>query len=885
MLHVDLRSVVLGAAICFLSLAVARAAVRHAHHGVPGYVAWLVSDLLFGAGLLAFGLRAVLVPAHFSIIAANLLCIAAMELRYDGVRRFLALPPVRSVALVPHVVVSLLVVASAYDWGALASHTPTLRYVAVQLLMAYIAIRTTWVLLRPRRRDAAKETLTLAITSALMTVASLGAIGIVVTRPLGRSPFALEHPVAWYFWFLIGLAIVWSLSSLHAAGTWVFERLRQSEERFRLTIDEAPVGMAIVALDGRFVRVNHSLCDITGYPPAELTGLTFQSITHPEDLDADLALARRLVRAEIPRYQLAKRYVRKDGSLIAVRLHVALVRHRNGSPLYYIAQVEDVTTEKRAESVSQRLATVVRHSNDAITTQDLDGNILTWNGSAELMYGYSEAEALKMNIAAIVPEGNTEALAYLDAIRRGDEAPSLEVKRQARDGRILDVWLTTTPLFDKGHPVAVATIERDVTERKVRDNERQYHLDAMERFYRVSSLFLSDESPQAILQEILETAIAIAHADSGNIQVLDAASSTLEVVAHRNLSESWLRYWARIQKGTGACGTALATGHRTVVEDVTRSPIFVGTEALDVQLAADIRAVQSTPLISRSGTPLGMISTHWRSPHRMSEQTVQLLDLLARRAADILERVQMEEALRGAIQERDRVLGIVAHDLRNPLTSILMQSQAMHRIGPEPERRNQRPAQVIARAATRMNRLIRDLLDVTRIEAGTLTIEAGRLSPSALAAEAVDMQLALAASASIDLRLDVPRDLSDVWGDRDRLLQVFENLIGNAIKFTRSGGQVTVTARPIDSAVLFCVKDTGNGISAEDLPHVFDRFWQAAASSGRLGAGLGLPITKGIVEAHGGRIRVESTVGRGSSFYFSIPTRRPAVERAPHVVH
>jgi signal transduction histidine kinase len=132
---------------------------------------------------------------------------------------------------------------------------------------------------------------------------------------------------------------------------------------------------------------------------------------------------------------------------------------------------------------------------------------------------------------------------------------------------------------------------------------------------------------------------------------------------------------------------------------------------------------------------------------------------------------------------------------------------------------------------------------------------------------------------SIDLRLAPARDLPDVWVDRERLLQVFENLIGNAMKFTQSGGRITVGAEVSQQEVHFWVKDTGAGISPEDLPHVFDRFWQAAAGAGRLGAGLGLSITKGIVEAHGGRIWVERTAGQGSHFYFSIPTGQPQEDR------
>ena len=128
------------------------------------------------------------------------------------------------------------------------------------------------------------------------------------------------------------------------------EALQESEERFRLTIDEAPIGMALVALDGRFVRVNRALCEIVGYSSDELTGLTFQAITHPDDLDADLALAGQLARGEIPRYQLGKRYIRKDGTIVDIQLSASILRSREGAPLYYIVQIEDITERKRAEA-------------------------------------------------------------------------------------------------------------------------------------------------------------------------------------------------------------------------------------------------------------------------------------------------------------------------------------------------------------------------------------------------------------------------------------------------------------------------------------------------------------------------------------------------------
>jgi PAS domain S-box-containing protein len=657
------------------------------------------------------------------------------------------------------------------------------------------------------------------------------------------------------------------------------EEIAEAAARTREVIELSPDAFFLADMDLRISEVNAAACKMLGCERDGLVGKTFFDLVRPEDASRlEQAKAAMMATGEVHRGEWVQ--VRNGGSTGVVEITANILP---GGRLQAFAR--DITERKRAENIRQRLATIVQQSNDSIISQDLNGNILTWNPAAERLYGYSEAEALAMNITATVAEGDTEMLAHLDAARCGRQTAPVEVKRRAKDGRLLDVWWAAAPLFEDGHQVGIVTTARDITERKQLEHERQSHLDAMERFYRVSALFLSEEPAGAILRELLDTAIAISQADCGNIQILDPASGHLEIVAHRNLPDWWLNYLNGADAaGHGAYGTAFVARERVVVEDVTQSPVFVGTEFLDIQLKAGIRAVQSTPLISRSGALIGMFSTHWKAPHRMPEQTLRLLDLLARRAADLIERVRMEAALRDAVQARDHILGIVAHDLRNPLSLIMMQSRRMHRPSSEPERRDQKPSEIISRAAARMNRLIQDLLDVTRIEADRLPIERQPLSPGALAAEAVDMEVTLAATSSIDLRLALATDLPDVWVDRDRLLQVFENLIGNAMKFTRSGGRITVGAEARDHEVLFWVRDTGAGISAEDLPHVFDRYWQAAAGAGRLGAGLGLAITKGIVEAHGGRIWVESTAGQGSSFYFSIPTAPPEEDR-PHMIH
>ncbi|MDX2089336.1 MAG: HAMP domain-containing sensor histidine kinase [Kofleriaceae bacterium] len=215
------------------------------------------------------------------------------------------------------------------------------------------------------------------------------------------------------------------------------------------------------------------------------------------------------------------------------------------------------------------------------------------------------------------------------------------------------------------------------------------------------------------------------------------------------------------------------------------------------------------------------------------------------------------------------MLAVVAHDLRNPVNVIRLATDRLQSDAEESERGASRPLQSIMRATDRMSHLIQDLLDVSQIEAGQLRIDHTRMSGTAFLAETVESLRALAKSAALEITLELDRDIPEICGDHERLCQVIENLIGNAVKFTSEGGRIAVGARRHGEAVLYYVADTWCGIPPESLPHVFDRFWQAKTDGH--GAGLGLPIVRGLVEALGGRIWVESTPGLGSTFFFTIP--------------
>lgn len=234
-------------------------------------------------------------------------------------------------------------------------------------------------------------------------------------------------------------------------------------------------------------------------------------------------------------------------------------------------------------------------------------------------------------------------------------------------------------------------------------------------------------------------------------------------------------------------------------------------------------------------------------------------------------------AAEAAVNARDEVLRIVAHDIGNSLSAVKIHTMVLERTLPaDGQAEARKRTEAIRNLTQQMDRLRQDLLDVAAIEAGRLSFEPHETALGEVVDEVLGTVAGMAAEKGLTLESDVPDDLPAVWADRERLHQVLGNLVGNAVKFTGEG-RVRVTARLDPEAgedghpgVRVVVEDTGPGISAEHLPHVFDRFWQAR-STRRAGAGLGLAIARGVVEAHGGRIHATSAPGQGTTFEFTLP--------------
>lgn len=252
---------------------------------------------------------------------------------------------------------------------------------------------------------------------------------------------------------------------------------------------------------------------------------------------------------------------------------------------------------------------------------------------------------------------------------------------------------------------------------------------------------------------------------------------------------------------------------------------------------------------------------------------VLVTDVTAFKRAQLAAEEERQKAL-AAIALRDEVLAIVSHDLKNPLSAIGLTAHMLTLVRPDDQEKLGAMATRIKRSTDMALHLIQDLLSFAKIQSGALELEKESTTIDGIFSPVMDMMQIQADAKHLRLEVEIPVRLPEVFVDGDRVGQVFSNLLGNAVKFTPEGGSVNVSARVTDDQIEVVVSDTGPGIPPEDIPRVFDRFWQATRTR-KSGAGLGLSIVKGIVEAHGGKVWVDSCIGKGSMFHFTLPVAKP----------
>ncbi|HET9598563.1 MAG TPA: ATP-binding protein [Anaeromyxobacteraceae bacterium] len=572
----------------------------------------------------------------------------------------------------------------------------------------------------------------------------------------------------------------------------------------------------------------------------------------------------------------ARRYALDDLAFaedVARRIATALESSR-------LHQEAQRATEALRESERRFRAVLDQVSDYAIFVLDTEGRVASWSAGARLLKGWSQEEILGRSFDAFFPP---------EDVARG--APSAELARARRDGHFEDEgWrvrkdgsrflanVVVTALYDEGgRLLGFVKVARDVTEKRRSARNRDF-------IDRATRELGSDLDPVAALGRLVHLAVP-RMADVCGVDLAREDGSAGEFVTAAAVDEP-----TRCAFVESRLRFPVPPGRSSEVVEALRSgrPVFfpeVGERELDAigrapehreaVRAVGVQSFMAVPLRSR-GQAYGSIVFAMTTPGRHFDAVdLQVATELARRAELAIDNGRLFSEMQRAVRARDHVLAVVSHDLNSPLTAIQLSSDAVAQVVATggATASVQRHLDGIQRGTRRARRLVQDLLDMASIRAGQLAVHAAREDARSLLDEAVEAHEPAARQKDVSLSARGQHG-SIVQCDRGRVLQVLSNLIGNALKFCGPGARIDVSLEPAEAFATFTVRDTGPGISPEALAQVFDAYWSTARSRSD-GTGLGLFISKGIVEAHGGRIWIESRLGEGTVVRFTIPAARP----------
>jgi PAS domain S-box-containing protein len=528
---------------------------------------------------------------------------------------------------------------------------------------------------------------------------------------------------------------------------------------------------------------------------------------------------------------------------------------------------------------SALLAAIVAASDDAIVSKDLNGIITSWNRGAERIFGFSAEEAVGNPITIIIPPDRAgEESRVLAKIRSGEAVDHLETVRRRKDGTLLDVSITVSPIrSEEGVVIGASKIARDITEQRRAARRLREEIRIVETLNRVGSTVAATLDREGVVQAVINAVTDLTNAAFGVFYYRGARETGEEYMRH-SLSGPSKDAFARLPPSlTTELFKPTLTGERSIrLADIAAEEPFAAGLLRDGTPVLPMRSYLAVPVLAASGQVLGGLFFGHPEVDMFTERHQRLTEGIAGWAGVALENARFYEEANEANRMKDEFLAVLSHELRTPLNAIMGWADMLTSTRMDQESRL-RALHSIQRNARVQAQLIEDLLDVSRIVAGKLALRHEHVDLAMVVSAAIedlraemhDKQLALAAT--------IADDPVVVTGDAQRLQQIVWNVLSNAIKFTPIGGSIEVMLGRVGEQAEVVVRDTGQGITAEFLPHVFDRFRQADSSTTRRhgGLGLGLGIVKHLIEAHGGIVTAASEgIGKGATFTVRLPLRR-----------
>ena len=719
--------------------------------------------------------------------------------------------------------------------------------------------------------------------------AVLAAIGVSAPAMLGGTSDDLAVPLLLAAVLLVVAIAVHEVVGRIRAEAVGAERmameLQGREERLRITVEAAQVGLALVGADGGWLLVNERLCVILGRSRAELLHLTVVDVTSEHDQGAISEALSMLRSGDILRWEAELHQVRGDGGRVPVEITIAAVSDHPGGERVLLVQETDVSTRKRVEGLRDGLV-AVRHTIVSATT---------WEQAAPQLLGALCAH-LDWDLAQYwAVDTDLQALRLRQAWHR-DGAAFEEFHNQSRrlsiasgEGLLGRVWQSGIPAAQED--MSVATDYDRVAVALQAGLRSAVAFPVITGGSVIGVVEMLTHQPRMIENDLV-TMLSTAGGEIGNfIRRAETAQALRRSEAdHRAIFERSPIGIARISSEGELleANTALLTmlEHDFQVmrshawPDLLRAYDQAAARARFSPLLAGISEGKSVQV--RAGTGGGnwlwlqLSATSIPDASGRPEHVLVMVEdvTVVREAQDKLgEALESQRSANATLEKLDRTktefLSIVSHEFRTALTGIQGFSELIRDGGLEPDEVRAYGGYIF-NDADRVNRLIGDLLDLDRMESGRMSIRTADVDINEVLSDSIARA---GSSPSVEFKSDLDPRLPIVVGDRDRLVQVVSNLVNNAVKYSPDGGTVTLSSRAEEGFALVSVTDTGVGIPPDEISHVFERFRRVRSGAAQSipGTGLGLTIVKQIVEMHGGKIWVESAVGHGSAFHFTLP--------------
>lgn len=524
---------------------------------------------------------------------------------------------------------------------------------------------------------------------------------------------------------------------------------------------------------------------------------------------------------------------------------------------------------------------------DAILTADAQGRIVDFNQSAEAMFGYRAADVRGQPLHLLLPDRLRDVRAApASVVADAPDSPEtgqsrLQLNARRFNGETFCVEAAVSRLSTRAGDLLTIVL-RDITDERRR--ERREHLLA-EAATRLSPR-LPYQDQLSVIAGLGIPAISdwcvldvIEEGDDGRTRIHRVTSMPHQPQIEGALweLEAHAPHWAAQDPVIDVIRTAKPVQAPTVT-DAWLGAHYADETTREILRQLHTESLIMVPLLAEEGV-IGVLSFGTMTPRRAGAEELALAQLLADRAAPAIDAARLYRKSQRSTAARDAFLGIVSHDLNGALGTIAMFTRALQD-SREDAARHERLCANIAESAALMRRLMLDLVDISAIEAHRLSVSPETESLAPILESLREMFTARAEAAGVSLSVSRANEIPLVRADGTRILQALTNLVDNAIKFTPAGGRVDVEVAADPKDVLVAVRDSGAGVSPDELPHIFERFWRARSSRGTRGFGLGLAIVHGIITAHGGRVWMESALGRGSTVFFTLARAGTGVARS-----